>query len=37
MDRVLQGASSAMYVVRDVFGAIYGEPDTSSESTSNAD
>ncbi len=37
MDRVLQGASSAMYVVRDVFGAIYGEPDTSSAATSNAD
>lgn len=37
MDRVLQGASSAMYVVRDVFGAIYGEPDTSSQTTTNAD
>ena len=37
MDRVLQGASSAMYVVRDVFGAIYGQPDTSTETTSIAD
>lgn len=27
MDRVVQGSESAMYIVRDVFGAIYGEPD----------
>ena len=27
MDEVLSGATSAMYVVRDVFGAIYGQPD----------
>ena len=37
MDRVLQGASSAMYVVRDVFGAIYGQPDGSHANTSIAD
>ena len=37
MDRVLQGASSAMYVVRDVFGALYGQPDTASGDTTNAD
>lgn len=37
MDRVLQGASSAMYVVRDVFGAIYGQPDTSTATTTIAD
>ena len=37
MDRVLQGASSAMYVVRDVFGAIYGQPDDSSATTTIAD
>lgn len=30
VDGAIQGASSAMYVVRDVFGAIYDEPDTSS-------
>ena len=34
VDEVLSGATSAMYVVRDVFGAIYGQPD---ESTSNSD
>lgn len=33
VDRVLQGASSAMYVVRDVFGAIYGQPDPLSPMT----
>lgn len=27
MDEVLSGATSSMYVVRDVFGAIYGQPD----------
>ena len=37
MDEVLQGASSAMYVVRDVFGAIYGEPDTFDEDTTVGD
>ena len=38
MDRVLSGATSSMYVVRDVFGAIYGQPDTAAASTSgNAD
>lgn len=37
MDRVLQGASSSMYVVRDVFGAIYGEPDTATGDTTIAD
>ena len=31
MDRVLSGATSAMYVVRDVFGAIYNEPDDFDE------
>ena len=34
VDEVLSGATSAMYVVRDVFGAIYGQPD---DSTSNSD
>ena len=38
MDRVLSGATSSMYVVRDVFGAIYGQPDTAAASTTgNAD
>lgn len=38
MDRVLSGATSSMYVVRDVFGAIYGQPDTADASTTgNAD
>ena len=37
MDRVLSGATSAMYVVRDVFGAIYGEPDDVEEDTGNVD
>lgn len=34
VDEVLSGATSAMYIVRDVFGAIYGEPDTA---TSDSD
>ena len=37
MDRVLSGATSAMYVVRDVFGAIYGEPDDVDADTGNVD
>lgn len=37
MDRVLSGARSAMYVVRDVFGAIYGQPDDSTAESSNED
>ena len=37
MDRVLNGATSAMYIVRDVFGAIYGEPDDVDEDSSNGD
>ena len=38
MDRVFTGATSSMYVVRDVFGAIYGQPDTATPSTTgNAD
>ena len=31
------GSSSAMYVCRDALGAIYGEPDTSSEESSVGD
>lgn len=34
MDRVLSGATSSMYVVRDVFGAIYGQPDTAAAASS---
>ena len=37
MDRVLSGASSAMYVVRDIIGAIYGQPDDVSYDTTNVD
>lgn len=37
MDRVLSGATSAMYVVRDVIGAIYSQPDTSTSRTTIVD
>ena len=37
VDGGLSGATTAMYVVRDVFGAIYDEPDTSTATNSNAD
>ena len=31
------GASTAMYVVRDIFGEIYGQPDTSTAASETAD
>ena len=37
MDEVLSGATSSMYVVRDVFGAIYNQPDDSTAESSNGD
>ena len=37
MDGGLSGATTAMYVVRDIFGAIYGEPDTSTSMSTNGD
>ena len=37
MDEVLSGATSAMYVVRDVFGAIYGQPDDYAVESTVAD
>lgn len=37
MDRVLSGGSSAMYVVRDIMGAIYNDPDDASLTTSSTD
>lgn len=37
VDGALAGATSAMYVVRDVFGAIYGEPDTETALVASGD
>lgn len=37
VDSVLSGATSAMYVVRDIIGAIYGQPDDQSPDSSNVD
>ena len=37
VDSVLSGATSAMYVVRDIIGAIYGQPDDQSLDSSNVD
>ena len=37
IDGALSGATSAMYVVRDMFGAIYNEPDTSTADSTNGD
>ena len=37
VDKVLSGASSAMYVVRDIIGAIYGQPDDQPYDTTNVD
>ena len=37
LDGGLSGATTAMYVVRDIFGEIYGEPDTSTANSTNAD
>lgn len=37
VDSVLSGASSAMYVVRDIIGAIYGQPDDEPLDSSNVD
>lgn len=37
MDGVNAGGSSSLLVVRDVFGAIYGQPDTATGTTGTAD
>ena len=37
IDGGLSGATTAMYVARDILGAIYDEPDTSSASSTNGD
>ena len=37
VDKVLSGASSAMYIVRDIIGAIYGQPDDQPYDTTNVD
>ncbi len=37
VDRVLSGASSGMYIVRDIIGAIYGQPDDQPYDTTNVD
>lgn len=37
VDHVLSGATSAMYVVRDIIGAIYNEPDDQELNSTNVD
>lgn len=37
IDGALSGGAASLLVVRDVFGAIYGQPDTSTGTTSNVD
>ena len=37
IDGGLSGATSAMYVARDIFGAIYDEPDTATADSTNGD
>ena len=37
LDGALSGGAAALLVVRDVFGAIYGQPDTATATTSNVD
>ena len=37
IDGVVSGGSSALLVVRDVFGAIYDQPDTSTAISTGVD